>query len=119
MSQITFRSLLIEAVKYWEPRRLLFNAVLLLILLYHVNAQNEWGVFGAREFNVACLVFALAANVLYCLAYPPDMALRYSLLSTRTKKLGTMGIFVLGLIVGSIITDYVADELVRSFNWVS
>jgi len=117
MADLKFRTVLTGAIKYWEPRRIVFNVILLGILFYHIQAQGEWQVFGKRGFNVTCILFAVMANVLYSLAYIPDMILRYSLLSERTKRVASLVIFLLGLIIAAFFTDFVADELVRSYNW--
>ena len=75
----TLRDTLTNAIRYWEPRRLLYNAALLLVLA---------GCFAAgwpasrralhTETLLGIFVLAVLANVAYCAAYIPDLAVQYS-----------------------------------------
>jgi hypothetical protein len=74
MSQVTARDALSEAVRYWEPRRILYNGVLLAVVatVYYANLP------GARfdlTFDTLQGLFVLAvlANVAYCAAYVADV----------------------------------------------
>ena len=71
---IDLQSPLTSAIAYWEPRRLLYNAWLLLVVL------ATWFLDSARTpqgtpFEVLQQLFLLAvlANVAYCAAYPVDV----------------------------------------------
>lgn len=117
MTDLTFRENLTEAIKYWELRRVLFNLLMIATLLCAVWQQNAWVVFSSKEFLVYCASFAGMANVFYCLAYVPDLALRSSLLSVKIKHRGALAIFVLGCALSLLLTSYISDELVRSYKW--
>jgi len=112
------RSLLTEAIRYWELRRLIYNLLLLIILLYYVGKADGWPLFSSSEFLAVCAIYAVFANVAYSLAYIPDLVIRYSLLPARVKNIGLTIIFLLGLSVAFIISRYVCDELVRSYAWL-
>src|SRR5258708_38772950 len=67
MPDVTAREALSQAIRYWEPRRILFNALLLfeVAIVFVVNLP------GARshvDVNLGLLLFVLAvlANVAYC-----------------------------------------------------
>jgi hypothetical protein len=74
MSQVTARDALSEAVRYWEPRRVLYNGVLLAVVaaVYCANLPKARSdlTFDALQ---ALFVMAVLANVAYCAAYVVDV----------------------------------------------
>ncbi len=69
-----WRECLTNAIRYWEPRRVLYNLVLAVIVSVHY-AQGLPFSRTVLQFNLFLLLFALAvlANVAYCAAYIPDL----------------------------------------------
>jgi hypothetical protein len=68
-----------EGIRYWEPRRLIYNAVLAaVVILYFVVGLPESG--HALSVNTGLMLFNLAvlANALYCFAYIPDIFVQLS-----------------------------------------
>lgn len=118
MEQLKLRTLVTDAIRFWEPLRLVYNVFLLLILLYFVVAKNAWAVFGSSEFLANCVVLAVMANIAYSFAYIPDLLLRFSLLSGGAKRFGRWLIFAIGMVISYIFCSYIADELVRAYAWV-
>jgi hypothetical protein len=81
MSNTSAREALSEAIRYWEPRRLIFNAVLLAVVaaVYFGSAANA----RARlDFDLLQGLFVLAvlANVAYCAAYVVDVSVQMTTL---------------------------------------
>src|SRR5262245_7453606 len=74
-----FREMLSDAIRYWEPRRLLFNAALALVVAWRFAAAwpASKQVLHAEPL-LALFILAVIANVLYCAAYVPDLALQAS-----------------------------------------
>lgn len=71
-----WRDMVRSALVYWEPRRLVFNLVLLAVTL--------WVSRGLLGGHLAELVIACAgANVCYCAAYPLDLLSQWTGLGTR------------------------------------
>lgn len=70
--------LITESLRYWEPRRLTYNAALGLVLagtmLYHHAPRSTltW------EMAAGLLVAAAIANVLYCSAYLVNLFMQLS-----------------------------------------
>ena len=79
MANVTAREALSQAIRYWEPRRLLFNAIL-LIEVAAIFALNLPGSRAGLTVDVALVLFVLAvlANVAYCAAYFVDVAAQLS-----------------------------------------
>ena len=107
-----FRDLLSDAIRYWEPRRIWYNAFLALIVL-------GWAAFTWPHFRSAftwaslLLLFVLAvlANVCYCAAYVADIPMQYSAFRDVWRR-RRWGIWLVGLLFAGIITFYwIADEV--------
>ena len=68
-----------EALRYWEPRRLIYNVALVLVVLSYFFAA--WPQSAGRvSFDSVLFLFllAVAANVLYCTAYVVDLFVQVS-----------------------------------------
>lgn len=73
MSQVTTREALSEAVRYWEPRRILYNCVLLAVVaaVYGANLPRS-RLDLTFDTLQGLFVLAVLANVAYCAAYVLD-----------------------------------------------
>lgn len=107
-----FREILADAVRYWEPRRLGYNALLAAIFL-------GWVVFTWPHFRgaftlsalAALALLALLANVCYCAAYLIDIPLQYSPLRALWRERRRV-LWLLGAIFAAALTWYwIADEI--------
>jgi len=75
----TFREALSDSIRYWEPRRILYNAVLLVVVIIAFVVQWPESKLAVNlESLLALFILAVLANVAYCAAYIPDIALQYS-----------------------------------------
>ena len=75
----TFGELARNALSYWEPRRVLYNAALLAVVLFHVWAG--WPASRSHlTFDLFIFLFILAvlANIAYCAAYAVDLFVQFS-----------------------------------------
>jgi hypothetical protein len=77
ISAVTFRESLSSAVRYWEPRRLAYNAALLIVVggAFVAGLPTSKRVVSAEPVLVI-FILAVLANVAYCAAYIPDLALQ-------------------------------------------
>jgi hypothetical protein len=79
MSDVTAREALSQAIRYWEPRRLLYNGILLFevaaIFLSHLPGSRD-----RLDVNVLIFLFVLAvlSNVAYFASYLVDVAAQIS-----------------------------------------
>ena len=101
---ITFREALNSAIRYWEPRRLLYNGALLVVV---VGAFIAGLPVSLRTLNVGAIliyfVLAILANVAYCAAYVPDLALQF----TSFREIWLRGRWVL-LLIGTLMACAIA-----------
>ncbi|MBM3908053.1 MAG: hypothetical protein FJ363_08230 [Gemmatimonadetes bacterium] len=94
------------AARWWEPRRVAYNAVLVLVFL--LLAARHWDRF-APELSLGnvgrLFVLALLANLCYSTAYPWDMALQT--VRTPSKRAGwRWGIWIAGTLAAVLIETY-------------
>lgn len=75
----TAREIVTDSLRYWESRRLGYNAVLLAVTLigFLALAPVTGAVFDVEALAVLA-VFAVLANLLYCAAYPIDLLVQFS-----------------------------------------
>jgi hypothetical protein len=107
-----FREIVTDAARYWEPRRLGYNALLAAIVLGwvvstwpHFRGAFTWSALGAL------LVLALLANVCYCAAYLVDIPLQYSPLRAAWRARRRV-LWLLGAILAAALAWYwMADEI--------
>ncbi|HYV18757.1 MAG TPA: hypothetical protein VFC25_06990 [Verrucomicrobiae bacterium] len=75
----TFGDLARNALRYWEPRRVLYNAALFAVVLYEV-----WAAWPASKANLTAdvliffFILAVLANIAYCGAYAVDLFVQFS-----------------------------------------
>jgi len=109
---LPLRPLLDDAIRFWEPRRVAYNAVLAAIVI-------GWGVFTWPHFRPALalepmlqlFVLAVIANVLYCAAYAADLPLQYSSYRDGWRRWRWV-LWLLGTLFAAALTYYwIGDEI--------
>jgi hypothetical protein len=108
----TFKTVLREAMHYWEPRRVVYNIVLAAIVA-------AWLVFTWPHFRpaftmralLALLVLAAIANACYCTAYLVDTTMQLS--PFRTTWLHARWLLWLAgtLFAAALAWYWIADEI--------
>jgi hypothetical protein len=97
-----------DALRFWERRRAVYNIILAGVVLWYFVA----GLPQARralEVNLLLLmvVFAVVANVLYCLAYIADIFVQCSGLKRGWREWRWV-LFLIGTTTAGIITRFLA-----------
>jgi hypothetical protein len=118
------RESLAEAARFWEPRRLIYNAVLAAIVVAWV--VRTWPHFRPAltlESLLIMSVLALLANVCYCAAYLVDLVMQSAEHDTSTGQLRgpdaganlrqwRWGLWVVGMLLAVLSENYwIADEI--------
>lgn len=76
---VTFREALSSAVRYWEPRRVAYNGTLLIVVAGAFIAGWPTSKKAVNaELLLVFFILAVLANVAYCAAYVPDVALQHT-----------------------------------------
>lgn len=115
--QGSMRVILTDAIRYWEPRRFVYNLVLGLVVA---------GWFGATwpHFRAALapgplskfFVLAVLANICYCAAYLVDVPVQYSTLQPIWRGRRWL-LWVVGALFASVLASYwLLDEIYPVFG---
>lgn len=107
-----FRESLVDAVRFWEPRRVVYNFVLTVVVAVWLVAT--WPHFRPALSLSRLLLFsvlALLANACYCTAYLLDIPLQRSAVSSIWKK-RRWGLWLAGMLFAILLANYwIADEI--------
>jgi hypothetical protein len=107
-----FRVLLIDAIRFWEPRRLVYNLVLAVVVVLWL--VTSWPHF-RPVLNLSSLpllaILALLANACYCAAYLLDIPMQSLSLGTSLRR-QRWGLWVIGTLFAILLANYwIADEI--------
>jgi len=100
-----------KGLRYWEPRRLIYNGVLTLVVVGHFLI----GWPGSREklsFDLVLGLFLLAvlANVAYCAAYLADLFVQFSGLDAAWRR-GSVVLLIVGTAFAATIAHFFAKGI--------
>src|SRR5206468_9994117 len=85
-----------DALKYWEPRRLIYNAVLAAVVLADVWAGwPDVKAILSLDTVLGLFFFAVLANVCYCAVYFVDLFVQFLGLHEAWTK-GRVAVLVVG-----------------------
>jgi hypothetical protein len=107
-----FAKTLRNAARFWEPRRVLYNAVLIAVAL-------AWVIFSWPHFRPAfhptslapLTALAVLANVCYSAAYLPDLAIQNSDVMAVSSR-GRWVLWIVGTLLAVLLANYwIADEI--------
>jgi hypothetical protein len=107
-----FRECLADAIRFWEPRRLVYNLVLTIVVV--VWFAVTWPHFRPAATLSSLLLFsllALLANACYCAAYFVDIPLQRSSLRLVWKR-WRLALWLAGTLFALVLANYwIADEI--------
>jgi len=108
MDAQTLREAVTSAIRYWEPRRLIYNLVLAVVVLacFGLNYPVSKSTI-SLDFVLVLFLLAVLANVAYCAAYVVDIFASASGYQEQWWKLRWI-IFTIGLLFAAIITRFFA-----------
>jgi hypothetical protein len=106
--KVPFREIMTDALRYWEPRRLLYNGILAIIVSGYFVALLP-ASRTVLTFDNALLVFVLAvlANLCYCAAYFADIFAQLSAFRDLWCR-WRWALLVIGISFASILTRFFA-----------
>ena len=108
MEAATLRDYATDAVKFWEPRRILYNLVLTaIVLIYFAIGYPTSKMMVTLDFCLALFILAVIANVAYCAAYIVDLFVQSSGFRELWQQYRWL-LFAIGTIFAAIITRFVA-----------
>jgi len=107
-AKASLREMVTDAIRYWEPRRILYNAVLALIVVGYF--YSSWPRSRATlSFDGFLFVFILAvlANLCYCAVYIVDIFAQFSGFRVAWLRWRWL-LLALGILFAGIITRFFA-----------
>ena len=107
-----FRAFLTDAIRFWEPRRLVYNFVLAVVVVVWIVAS--WPQFHPA-FTLHSLlllsVLAVLANVCYCAAYFVDIPMQSLSVGSALRR-QRWGLWVMGTFFAILFENYwIVDEI--------
>ena len=97
-----------DAIRFWEPRRLIYNSVLALIvgLYFYLGLPGSKQNLGVN-FALGLFILAVVANLAYCAAYLADVFAQLSDFREAWQRVRWI-LFVIGTTLAAIIARFIA-----------
>ncbi|MGB8495854.1 MAG: hypothetical protein WCE53_15750 [Candidatus Acidiferrum sp.] len=108
----SFRALLADSIRFWEPRRVVYNLALSAVAVV-------WLIVTWPHFRPALtlpsllllVILGLLANACYCAAYLVDIPMQHSTLCAVWKR-WRWGLWLVGTLLAILLENYwIADEI--------
>jgi hypothetical protein len=101
-----------QAVRYWEPRSILYNVVLASVSIFWFGSAWQHFRPAVNPGNVFRLLgLALISNVLYCAAYIVDLPLQLSNVRAFWTR-HRWALWLIGTVFAMLLTSYwINDEI--------
>ena len=110
------RDYLTDAIRFWEPRRVLYNLSLAAIVVaYFVVGYPKSKAVLSIDFALGLFLLAVAANVAYCAAYLADIFVQASGFRDIWKRARWV-LFGIGTLFAAIITRFIAMGMFQTSN---
>ena len=101
----SFREIATDAIRYWEPRRLIYNAVLAVVVIVNFCLQLPDSRKTLQPITfLVIFVFAMIANLVYCAAYIVDVFAQFSDFRDFWRRFRWV-LLTVGIIFGGVLTQ--------------
>jgi hypothetical protein len=106
-----FSTYVANGLRYWEPRRVIYNGVLAVVVIVHV--MLAWP--SAREkltsdVVLSLFILAVLANVAYCAVYVVDLFVQFSGLDTEWRR-GRVVLLIVGTAFAATLAHFFTKAL--------
>ena len=112
-----FPGLLADAARFWEPRRLIYNFILVVVTFSWV--VGTWPHFRPALTLTSLFlmsILALIANACYSVAYFVDIPFESSSMGASRNRF-RWGLWILGTLFAFVLANYwIADEIYPDFH---
>jgi hypothetical protein len=108
MQATDLRAYVTDAIKFWEPWRVVYNLVLAtIVIIYFALAYPLSRSVLTVDFCLDLFLLAVIANVAYCAAYIVDIFAQASGFREMWRQYRKI-LFLIGTLFASIITRFIA-----------
>lgn len=107
-----FPEIVSDALRYWEPRRIAYNAILgAIVVAWIVISWPHFVPVVKWESLVLLAVLAVGANICYCAAYVADVPMQFSVFRKRWLR-WRWSLWTVGTLFAVLLANYwIADEI--------
>jgi hypothetical protein len=103
-----------NALRYWEPRRLVYNLALAAVVTIHfVAAWPASRAWLTRDALFGLFFLAVLANVAYCAAYAVDLFIQFSELRTVWPRRRWI-VLLTGTAFAAVITHFITQSVLSA-----
>jgi len=97
-----------DAIKFWEPRRIIYNLVLAaIVILYFATGYPSSKAMLSVDFALGLFLLAVAANIVCCAASLVDVFVQASGFREVWQR-SRWVLFVIGTTFAAVITRFIA-----------
>src|SRR5215470_8980940 len=107
MDEMTIGDMLTDAIRYWEPWRIAYNAILVVVVVtvFVLDWPESRSVISV-DLLLRFFILAVLANAAYCSAYVVDIAVQLSAFRASWKRYRWI-LFAIGAVFASIIARFI------------
>jgi hypothetical protein len=99
-----------NALRYWEPRRLVYNTVLAAVVVVHFALA--WPASRDKlslDVLLGLFILAVLANIVYCAAYAADLFVQFAGLETAWRR-GRMVLLIVGTCFAATLAHFFLQQ---------
>jgi hypothetical protein len=110
-TQPALKEIVTDAIRYWEPRRLVYNLILVAVTFHHFReAWSKGASLRPSLLDVSVLIgLALAANLAYCTAYLPDVFAQHSEFRRGWRRFGRPALLTFGTAFAGLLAHLISS----------
>jgi len=117
MDTTNLRESATDALRFWEPRRLIYNAVLAaIVLLYFFQSYPGSKALITVDSALGVFLLAVLANIAYCAAYIVDIFAQLSDFRELWRKFRWV-LFLIGILVAGTLTRLFAMGIFQGHSY--
>ena len=111
MDGTSLRDYATQAIRYWEPRRLLYNIFLVVVVVatFWLNLPSSKAAV-TLDSMLWLFLLAVLANVAYCAAYIVDIFVQTSAFRDQWQQFRWL-LFTLGVAFAAVLARYISIGL--------
>ncbi len=102
---MTLQQKITDALRFWEPARLVYNLVLAVTFLF---VMREAVFAFPVEAWAGLTILAMLANIAYCAAYVPDIFVQSSDFAPLWRQFGRFALWGVGTLCAFVLTFTIA-----------
>jgi len=116
MDASSLRDYATDAIKFWEPRRVIYNLALgAIVIVYFGVGYPASKALLTIDFVLGLFLLAVIANVAYCAAYLVDIFAQASGFREIWQRYRWL-LFVIGTIFAAVLTRFIAMGMFYPVN---